>query len=166
MLPRIRNFKIDPVAQAKAQVERDAENKAIVAKIEANRAEYEKQKAIENSQYSVDVLKIVPAELTKKEYEAACANFNVEKFDDVDCYAVKYFVISAPEYSNKAIIAYELARRHLKYLNGQKTTIKLFNYDYPAGKTLDCGHKVFYRSHEISASRGTVCSECYDRYSD
>lgn len=38
--------------------------------------------------------------------------------------------------------------------------------DYPAGRKLTCGHVIYYRSHAMSASLGTVCPDCYDRYSD
>lgn len=34
------------------------------------------------------------------------------------------------------------------------------------GWVLDCGHTVNYRSYIMNASRGTTCTDCYDRMSN
>ena len=34
--------------------------------------------------------------------------------------------------------------------------------DYPIGRELDCGCKVFLKSEVMSASLGTSCADCYD----
>lgn len=39
------------------------------------------------------------------------------------------------------------------------------NY-YHDGRKLDCGHVVYHSSHVMSASRGTSCTDCYDRMSN
>lgn len=39
------------------------------------------------------------------------------------------------------------------------------NY-YKDGRLLDCGHVIYHSSHAMSSSRGSSCTDCYDRMSD
>jgi hypothetical protein len=150
------------------------------------KAESEEQRRLmdleksQNDQYPLSLLDDVPAEINATEYDYYCQKFNVEKFDNVDCYGVKFLHITAPEYSHKKVIEFELGRRHLKHLNNQQLNTEktvLMNCeagaiasnvtepDYPNGKKLGCGCTIYYKAHELSAI-GSTCTDCYDKMSD
>jgi hypothetical protein len=47
-----------------------------------------------------------------------------------------------------------------------KPADKVSTKDFPNGKKLNCGHTIYYKAHEMGASLGSSCSDCYDKMSD
>jgi hypothetical protein len=137
--------------------------------IEEYKIEVENKKRImeleraDNDKYPLSSLEQIPDVLDEKQYDDACKNLNVDKFENVDCYEVEHLDVSAPEYSNKTVIKFALANRHLEYLQNKIESIRNSEKrDYPAGKKLGCGCIIYYKNHELTAI-GSTCTDCYDK---
>lgn len=123
-------------------------------------------------------LRELPVELSRAEYEAACAHFGAEVLLDAQCdsYTVKYGEFHpwlekgqpagyTPEYAVKMALA-KGRMRAIQSERAQRPKPPRPEPDYPDGRLLDCGHVVYWANNVMSASNGSSCLDCYDRMSD
>jgi len=107
-----------------------------------------------------------PWDLSRSEYEAACALVGVEALSDADCtsYGVRHGEFSVSEYAVAVCVQMALSSRRGRAVEAEQAA-RPKTQPREVGMVLcDCGHRV-PRGQRMVASLGTCCPDCYDRMS-